>query len=83
MRILHFKVVLAAIFIKININNRKFRPYSKFYSLVNSKWVPLISDVFYDEKMCQKLLSGQPHMLQIVCSSVRVNLCYYVLLDII
>ena len=27
MRIMHFKVVLAAIFIKININNRKIRPY--------------------------------------------------------
>ena len=41
MTILHFKVVLAAIFIKININNRKTRPYSQFYSLVTSKYVPL------------------------------------------
>ena len=36
-----FKVVLAAIFIKININNRKTRPYSQLYSLVTSKYVPL------------------------------------------
>ena len=42
MTILHFKVVLAAIFIKININNRKTRPYGQFYSLVTSKYVPLI-----------------------------------------
>ena len=43
MTILHFKVVLAAIFIKININNRKIRPYSQFYSLITSKCVPLSS----------------------------------------
>ena len=42
MTILRFKVVLAAILIKININNRKTRPYSQFYSLVTSKYVPLI-----------------------------------------
>ena len=41
MTILHFKVVLAAIFIKININNRKIRPYSQFHSLITSKCVPL------------------------------------------
>ena len=41
MTILHFKVVLAAIFIKININNRKIRPYSQFCSLITSKCVPL------------------------------------------
>ena len=41
MTILHFKVILAAIFIKININNRKTRPYGQFYSLVTSKYVPL------------------------------------------
>ena len=42
MTILHFKVVLAAIFMKININNRKIRPYSQFYSLKTSKCVPLM-----------------------------------------
>ena len=42
MTILHFKVVLAAIFIKININNRKIRPYCQFYSLITSKCVPLL-----------------------------------------
>ena len=41
MTILHFKVILAAIFIKININNRKIGPYSQFYSLITSKCVPL------------------------------------------
>ena len=41
MTLLHFKVLLAAIFIKININNRKIRPYSQFYSLITSKCVPL------------------------------------------
>ena len=46
MTILYFKVILAAIFIKININNRKTRPYSQFYSLVTSKYVPLITDEF-------------------------------------
>ena len=34
MTILRFNVVLATIFIKININNRKTRPYSHFYNLV-------------------------------------------------
>ena len=43
MTIMHFKVVLAAIFyIKININNRKIGPYSQFYSLITLKCVPLI-----------------------------------------
>ena len=46
MTILHFKVVLAAIFSKININNRKTRPYSQFYSLVTSKYVPLMSEEY-------------------------------------
>ena len=48
MTILHFKVVLAAIFIKININNRKIRPYSQFYSLITSKCVPLILGLLFD-----------------------------------
>ena len=47
MTILHFKVVLAAIFIKININNRKTRPCCQFYSLVTSKYVPLINLLTY------------------------------------
>ena len=41
MTILHFKIVLAWIFIEKNINKRKTRPYSQFYSLVTSKYVPL------------------------------------------
>ena len=40
MTLLHFKVVLAGIFIEKNINKRKTRPYSQFYSLVTSKYVP-------------------------------------------
>ena len=53
MRILHFKVVMAAIFIKININNRKIRPYlyNQFYSLVTSKWVPLNRFTVRSEKV--------------------------------
>ena len=43
MTILHFKVVLA-IFIKINIKNRKIRLYSQFYSLITSKCVPDYTD---------------------------------------
>ena len=46
MTILRFKVVLAAILIKININNRKTRPFSQFYSLVTSKYVPLTTNIF-------------------------------------
>ena len=42
MKILHFKVVLAAIFIRININNRKTRPYSQFYNLGTSKYTYLL-----------------------------------------
>ena len=30
--------------------------------------------VFFKEKTYQILLSGKPHMLQILCSSVRVNI---------
>ena len=45
MTIMHFKVVLAAIFIIINIQNRKIRPYSQFYSLITSKCVPLMSEI--------------------------------------
>ena len=41
MIILHFKIVSAAIFIKININNRKIRHNSQFYSPITSKCVPL------------------------------------------
>ena len=41
MTILRLKVVLSAILIKININNRKTRPYSQFYSLVTLKYVPV------------------------------------------
>ena len=52
--ILHFKVVLAAIFMKININNRKIRPYSQFYSLITSKCVPSNSEII------QILLSHSP-----------------------
>ena len=44
--ILHFKVVLAAIFIKIKIYYRKIMPFSQFYNPVTSKWVPL-TDNFY------------------------------------
>ena len=48
MTILHLKVVLAAIFIKININNRKIRPkYSQFYSLITSKCVPLPNVIYF------------------------------------
>ena len=52
MTILHFKVVLAAIFIKINMNNRKTRSYSQFYGLVTSRYVRLshvqiVNDISY------------------------------------
>ena len=40
------------------------------------KWllVLVVHQMFFEEKTCRILLSGQPHMQQILCSSVRVKL---------
>ena len=58
MTILHFKVVLAAIFININIDNRKIRPYSQFYNLITSKYVPLKMSFFQEYKYFLSIEAG-------------------------
>ena len=42
------QVVLAVIFVEMNINNLIIRPYNQFHSLVTLKCVPLILECKYE-----------------------------------